>query len=244
MLEFSGENNELTPIIDLSALVSLTDWIKSAEEYRRYGTTTLLAENLDKDNFDLLLSKEETKALKILGGDAISTHDLEEFKNLVKKCKNVIKSTDIDRRKNIALEYIFKDIADRFEGCLEDQMKLQIELSKWHMEKKRYITAAITIIEAIYDYLAKLCGQTEKKWVRGKMKKYVSSGNIAVKEFLRLYKKLGKLRNKLSHADTLTVDELDALKNYIGSLYSIYTNKFKEIPENEEAFKVALINCY
>jgi CRISPR-associated Csx2 family protein len=238
MLEYSGENDGYTPIVDLSSLVSLTDWIKSAEEYRRYGTTALLAENLEKGNINIGLTNEEKKILRRLGGDAISVHDLAEFKNLVKNCRNVTKESTT-KRKNIALDYIFQDIAKRFGDKLEDDMLLQAELALWHFEKKRYITAAITLVEATIDYCAKL-SKKSKDDVRDKLRRLVSS-NSEVGDFRTRYNTIRAIRNKLSHAEPLSETDIEELNKAITSFYSTYKKRFKSNSENETDLKNALL---
>jgi len=42
MFDFARENGGLAPIVDLSQLLRLTDWVKAAEEYNRFGTAKLL----------------------------------------------------------------------------------------------------------------------------------------------------------------------------------------------------------
>jgi CRISPR-associated Csx2 family protein len=238
MFEISRDNGGKTPIVDLSILVKMTDWLKAAEEYRRGGTTALLAELMERDSLGIDLRKEERKALRRLGGDAISTNDLGEFKSLVKNCVNVTKPIDGVFRKNIALDFIFRDIARRFGDKLEDDMLLQSELAKWHFEKKRYIAAAITIVEAILDYCSKksaLSTDTVRKRIV-----CLRSENAEVRRFLISYNKVRKLRNKLSHAERLSEKELEDLQNLLNEFYSMYRSSFMNSPDNEKLLATAL----
>lgn len=63
MFEIKNENNGKVPIVDLSVLIGMMDWLKAADEYKRSGTTTLLAELLEKDNLGLQLNKEAKIAI-------------------------------------------------------------------------------------------------------------------------------------------------------------------------------------
>jgi CRISPR-associated Csx2 family protein len=238
MLEIAPDNGGITPIVDLSVLIQTTNWLKAAEEYRRSGTTALLAELIKRNDIGLNITKEEKKVLKRLGGDAIHTSDLQEFKNLVKSSINATKNIDGVIRKNIALDYIFSDIANRFGDKLDDDMLLQAELAKWHLDKKRYISAAITVVEATINYCANLAGMSKdaaRKRICG-----IRSANSDVGNFRKRYDTIRKLRNKLAHAEPPSEAEVETLKEYTKGFYSTYANRFKAIPANEQALRVAL----
>jgi len=235
MLEFKDENGGFTPIIDLSLLVNMTDWLKSADEYRRYGTTALLLENLEKENLEIHLANEDKKILRLLGGDAVSTNDLPEFKKLIRHCIGRAKEI---ANKNFALGYIFDDIVVRFGGDkLNDEMQLQAQLAKWHFEKKRYINAAITLIEATLDYCAKLSGKSKDE-IRDTVR-LLNTSNNDLCGFRDLYNKVRDIRNKLCHATPLLPGELKILEENINNFYTIYM-RIKANPENEEALKYEL----
>jgi uncharacterized protein YutE (UPF0331/DUF86 family) len=240
MFDFANENNKLSPIVNLSVLINLTEWIKAAEEYNRNGTTALLAKLLAEDNLGFPLSKEEQKVLRRLGGDVILTHDFKEFKNLIKNCINATKEIDGVARKNIAFDFIFSDIAKRFGGCLDDDMSLHTELAKWHFEKKRYIQALITVIEATIDYCARLIKSPEKEQIRGRMLN-IQSPNSNVGNFRERYNTIRMFRNKLAHAEVLSAFELNTLEEYIKGFYTTYKKQFKKNSVNEEALRNALI---
>ena len=239
MLDFARENNNKSPVIDLSVLINLTEWIKAAEEYKRNGTTALLSKLLENDNLGLSLSKEEQKILRRLGGDVILTHDFKEFRNLIKNCMRVTTERNGILKKNIVFDFIFSDIAKRFGDCLDDDMLLHAELAKWHFEKKRYIQAAITIVEATLDYCTKLAGFSNKTQTRERMLN-IHSPNSNIGDFCERYNTIRMFRNDLSHAERLTSSEIDKLESCINGFYTTYKNQFKENPENEEALRNAL----
>ena len=238
MFDFANENNKLSPIVNLSILVNMTEWIKAAEEYRQNGTTALLAELLETDSLGLPISKEEKKVLRRLGGDVILTHDFKEFRNLIKNCVNATKEINGVSRQNVAFDFIFRDMAKRFGDWLDDDMSLHTELAKWHYEKKRYIQAAITIIEATIDYCARLA-RIDKEQVRGRMLN-IRSTNSNVGNFRERYNTIRKLRNKLAHAEVLSEYELGTLEEYTKGFYTTYKSQFKDNSENAEALRNAL----
>ncbi|GHV28324.1 hypothetical protein FACS1894167_05030 [Synergistales bacterium] len=238
MYDFANENANLSPLVDLSRLIRMMDWLKAAEEYKRYGTTALFSDLLANDTLGVSLSKEEQKVLRRLGGDAISTNDIPEFKNLIKNCVNATKTVSDIRSKNIVLDFIFSDMAARFGNKLDDDMLLQVELAKWHFEKKRYIAAAITLIEATLSYCALLAGM-EKEAIRSRILN-IHSANSDVGNFRERYDTLRQIRNKLSHAQPLASSEIAKLEQYIKAFYTTYKKRFKDIPENESDLRTAL----
>jgi hypothetical protein len=240
MLEVLGENCGVAPIVDLSQLVRILDWLKAAEEYNRYGTTQLLAELLARDNLGFRLSKEETKVLKRLGGDAIAAYDLPEFVNLIKNCCNAVKTVNGVVSQNVVLNFIISDMAKRFGDKLDDDMELQAELSKWHFDHKRYIAAAITLVEALKDFIAQLAN-IEKDRVTDKINAMDCHGKSELGNFRKQYNVIREYRNKLSHAQALSGRDLNELESYIRGFYSTYTRRFKDNPQNSEDLKNALI---
>jgi CRISPR-associated Csx2 family protein len=239
MFDIAKENGQKSPIVDLSHLVKMMDWIKASEEYNRYGTTGLLADLMEREQLGVDLSKEEKKALRRLGGEAISTNDLCEFKNLIRNCNNIVK-----RGGNLVLSYIFSDLSARFSSKLDDDMLLQAELSKWHFEKGRYINSVITLVEATIKYCADLIGADVSEWnnahkISTKIRELISP-NSEVGQFRKRYNTIHAMRNKLAHAEDLKQKEILDLEEYIKGFYSTYERQFKNHRENEEALRKAL----
>ncbi|HOV41984.1 MAG TPA: TIGR02221 family CRISPR-associated protein, partial [Oscillospiraceae bacterium] len=227
IFEMAQKNNGISPVVDLSIFITMMDLIKAAEEYKRSGTAVLLAELLNNNNLGLNLNEEEIDVLKKLGSEIISTNDLEEFKKLIKKCNEIVKSDC-----NETIKFIFEELNRQFYEVLNDDMLLCIRLANWHYERHRYINAAVTITEAIIKYCASLIGVDLSDWenkneVSGVILKLKSSNN-AVKNFQKYYKKIHYVRNALAHADKLSKDKLKDFKNCINDFYSLYKNKFKE----------------
>jgi CRISPR-associated Csx2 family protein len=243
MLEFARENDGLTPIVDLSQLVKMLDWLKAAEEYNRYGTTALLAQLLEVNAGNLGiddLTNAQIGVLKSLGGDAISTNDLNTFRDLIRKCERSVKSGG-----NVALDHIFSDLSSRFSDKLDDDMLLRTELAKWHIEKGRYINAVTTFNEATIKYCADLKGVNVDKWEDSReISKSILdlySKNDHVNKFKEIYKIIHTLRNKLCHVKPFTPDNRNQLKREIDDFLNLYRCHFKGNCVNEADLKEALL---
>ena len=235
-----------TPIIDLSQLVNITDWMKAVEEFNRFGTTHLLAELLSDDSLGLTISKEERKALVRLGNMA-TLIKADEFRSLVKNCVNIAKrEKDLDNTQ-IVLGHIFKTISDTFGDLLADDAQLFSELSKWHFIYKRYIESVITLDECLFDFFAQLIGVNRNKksweWNRDELpfryKVYnADSDNSNVKSFLLDFKRLNEIRNHLTHGGSVDYNVRDLsyfTSGMIGSVenqLSTYTKHFSTLIKN------------
>ena len=101
------------------------------------------------------IHKEAAKALGRLG-DVVTSNNLKEIRNMVSNCHKIVEKGTTG---NHAIDFIFKNIDERFGVALkngnrqEDKIRLYIKVALWHMEKKRYIASAITIVETMLTLL-------------------------------------------------------------------------------------------
>lgn len=232
MFEYSQENNGITPITDQSKLLELMDWTNAAEEYKRFGTTYLLCDLLKNEKLEISLTKEELKAVQRLG-DSVIVNDYGEFANLVKFCERISRRAVEEHISNPAMFYIFEDINQRFGNIQNDIMLLSAELAKWHYEKKRYINAAITIIEAMLTYCSELTGLPSDT-IRERISSS-SSTNCIAGNFIKKYNEVRLLRNSLCHGKPLSKEAVLKLKEHITGFGTIYKNHFMSNPDNRNA---------
>jgi len=262
MYDFARENGGLSPIVDLSQLLRLTDWIKAAEEYNRFGTARLLAELLKKNRLGLELSDDSRKALDRLGNPMI-TSNLEEFRNLIKNCEHAIKRLDEARGQTQIVGYVLRDLALRFGGeALQNDPLMIALLAQWHHEKKRYIEAAITLQEFVMNYCARLANlrradfsewqdiqfqrQVHDRMYNWKKRDLLRGCSNDVKSvignFTKQYLAFAKLRNQLCHGKHLDDNQLKQFEGFITWFVNSYSPQFYQRPENEAALRTLLEN--
>lgn len=243
MLEASKELDGKTPIVNMEKLVHLLDYIQAVEEYRTSGTAYKLKTILDRTD-TIHLTREERRAFAALN-DTISCNDIQGFRSLVNRCHRVANYTGMERRSDearILFDYIFSDIDKRFYEPSEDDILLQIELAKWHFEKKRYIASAVTIIEAIISYSIMICSSnsmdsTVRKEFRNRLLYTNASGNDIVAQFLTCYNDLLRIRNELVHPGEKvdTKRQISELKRLIPLFVHIYKNHYKNSQEKNNS---------
>jgi len=250
MFDFARENGGLAPIVDLSQLLRLTDWIKASEEYNRFGTAKLLAELLESDRIGLELSRESQKALRRLG-DPMITSNLEEFRNLIKNCKGAVKQLDESQGQAQIVGYILRDLAQRFgDEALQNRPLMIARLARWHFEKARYIEAAITLQEFLMNYCAELKGYNRENFSEDQdivfqrqlhRQLHSKTSNSVVGQFAERYLTFkDNYRNPLCHGKHLPEAERKGFAEFIKYFDSVYSRQFYQNPVNEEALRTLL----
>ena len=230
---FEGQGDDgITPIVNQEPLLRLLDWTKAADEFKRFGTTHLLDQLLkDGEIYDSNISRAVIRDVKIALErlcTAVDTNNLSELRNMVSNCKKI---KDRGSTGNHVIDFIFDEIYDRFCKYLdqdENNITLYVEFAYWHIEKNRYIAAAITMIET----MIKLCsnensGNTDI--IRAKLR-----SNAAIKrysgeheDFIKYYNELRLLRNKLCHAGDWNREvDLKKLKKCIENFFELYKKKY------------------
>ena len=250
MFDFARENGGLAPIVDLSQLLHLTDWIKAAEEYNRFGTAKLLAELLENNKIGLELSRESQKALRRLG-DPMITSNLEEFRNLIKNCEGAVKQLDERQGQAQIVGYILRDLAKSFGGeVLQNRPLMIARLARWHFEKARYIEAAITLQEFIMNYCASLVHLNRESFSEDQdivfqrqlhRQLHSKTSNSVVGQFAERYLTFkDNYRNPLCHGKHLPEAERKGFAEFIKYFDSVYSRQFYQNPVNEEALRTLL----
>jgi len=243
MFEYKSYNNGKTPIIDQSPILHLLEWTKAADEYRRFGTTYLIDALINKEEMTQGLTKRARSVLKRLG-DVVTSNNLEEIRKMVVDSHRVVRGGTTG---NHAVDFIFKDIDDRFGAALsdgdkpEERIRLNIELALWHMDKKRYIASAITMTEAILEYCRKITEipKDDDSDLRKALNSYAARRikNKIFREFADSYKGIRNFRNKLCHTDAYNSnEELKKFKECIVKVTDLFENKLINNTDNLNKF--------
>ena len=244
---FENKDGDITPIVNQEPLLNLLDWTKAADEFKRFGTTHLLDQMLkdnllESSNISPKVMRKVKNALERLCV-AVDTNNLIELRHMVSNCKDIKEKGSTG---NHVIDFIFDEIDDRFGKYLdkdENNITLYVELAKWHIEKNRYIAAAITMIESMLTFCAK-DGNNEK--IREKLRSKEADRYSGEHEnFIKDYNDLRKLRNKLCHAGDWNKDtDLKNLKQCIEDFFRVYKKKYenkreaqRDLFETVNAFK-------
>lgn len=258
------------PVVDLRPLIDTMDCMKAIDEFQRFGTTYALCDLIEKmDNSDL--SKEERKALRGLS-ENISSNNFDAFRRLVRSCHKVIRRQDCegipvndkysqieekeDTNVRMIANKIYREIDGRFYEALDDDFLLQIEFARWHFDKKRYIVASVTLIEALIGFAVVLCeGKNEidnrefRDIYRSALNKGYGNGDSCAVKFLHYWNELRHIRNHFAHpVDEKQIEsDIAKWKKITPELILLYKEAYmnqadSEIQKNREVLKKILKN--
>lgn len=188
MLETSSEFNGQTPIVDLSLILKLQDWIKGAYSFLNFGKGYLIADLLeDKTEGKLLRSFSDSLSLNYLADIEKKIH---QFRSLAKKVEQPIA--------RMILPPVLLDFTNRLMHS-KTQAEFQLELSIWHREQKSFSSAYIVFVESMITYA---CEQEGWDWQkindRNKAKSRLKS-YAKYKALRRSYKNCNSIRNNIAH---------------------------------------------
>ena len=234
MFEVQQENQDYTPISDQSVFLELMDWTNAAEEYHRFGTTYSLVDLLGKSSLGAALTPKELEVLRGLS-DSVAINDIRHFRKLIDRCKELSGSSVQGRFVNPAVRYVFDDIYKRFADATGDMTILMIEFARWHMEKQRYINAAILICESMIKFCRQVTRESYNDF--GDALKYGKSHDSLVGSLLHEYNAIRETRNNLCHGLPLKPKEIEDLHMHIRSYASTYCRHFFKNKTNKEALQ-------
>ena len=201
LFEANTEYRNRSPVVDLTELVSLLDLFNAAEEYRQFGTTHRLTE-LD----DGILGEEERLLLDRFS-EAVSVNNIGGLRDAIRTCHRYA------NRKDMTLEHpihalsctLYEEIDREFYKDISDELKTQLNLARWHFERKRYLVALTTAEEALITWAVKLAGSPDpygdhnEREKGSRMLAEQIGGSELVSELRSSFRNLRECRNKLAH---------------------------------------------
>jgi CRISPR-associated Csx2 family protein len=210
MLETSREFDNKAPIVDLSLILKIQEWIKGAHSFLNFGKGHLIA--------GLLENKKQAKVLNEFS-DALSLNYLTEIERQMKQFKALANQIESPIAKMI-LPPLLLDFTNRLLES-KTQSRFQLELSIWHREKKNYFSAFLVFTESLVTYV---CEKEEWKWSkimnRTKAKDWMKKYGLE-----DIYFKTNKVRNNLAHNQK---KQVNSIKENI-QLLTDSQNKFLKI---------------
>ena len=229
MLEAQKEG--VAPVVDLNAFYKILQWIKGANNFKNYGNSYLIEQNIENEK----LSKKLRNFSDALNMNYIAS--LRQSINSLKKLEEDIKS--LEGPAKLIIPKVIKDFMDRFATEEKDYL-FQAELAKWHFEQKRYAMAYININESIVGFimdaldLPLLTGDKKKDenklakdWLNMIISRHetnkiypnfkVDKDNQELHEYIKIFEHSRRVRNEIAHSrggKDSAVNDINSLKNY------------------------------
>jgi len=246
MLEIIDRNlpkeKQIAEVVDLNAFYKILQWIKGANNFKNYGNSYLIEQNIENEK----LSKKLKNFSDALNMNYIAS--LKQSINSLKKLEEDIES--LDGPAKLIIPKVIKDFMDRFATEEKDYL-FQAELAKWHFEQKRYGMSYININEAIIGFIMDVLefplligdkkrdeNKLAKDWLnmaisRHKSKKPLpeyraDEDNKKLHEYIKIFEHSRKIRNEIAHSiggkDT-AVSDVNVLKKNCDKIVDLLKNR-------------------
>ena len=240
MLE--AQKDRVAPVVDLNAFYKILQWIKGANNFKNYGNSYLIEQNIENEK----LSKKLRNFSDALNMNYIAS--LRQSINSLKKLEEDIKS--LEGPAKLIIPKVIKDFINRFDKEEKDYL-FQAELAKWHFEQKRYGMSYININEAIIGFIMDVLefplligdkkrdeNKLAKDWLnmaisRHKSKKPLpeyraDEDNKKLHEYIKIFEHSRKIRNEIAHSigvkDT-AVSDVNVLKKNCDKIVDLLKNR-------------------
>ena len=249
MLEAQKEG--VAPVVDLNAFYKILQWIKGANNFKNYGNSYLIEQNIENEK----LSKKLRNFSDALNMNYIAS--LRQSINSLKKLEEDIKS--LEGPAKLIIPKVIKDFMDRFATEEKDYL-FQAELAKWHFEQKRYAMAYININESIVGFimdaldLPLLTGDKKKDenklakdWLNMIISRHEANkiypnfkadkDNKELYEYIKIFEHSRRVRNEIAHSiggKDSAVNDINSLKNYCEKIIDLLKNRDFIIRKDEE----------
>lgn len=210
MLEATNEFDGKTPIIDLSYIIKLQDWIKGAYSFSAFGKGEKISE--------LMRAEDKMNADKIQNfSNMLAWNYVHELKSQINELTS-LNSKEYSYPAKLIIPIVFSDFTKRFNNR-KKQSEYQFELSKWQFEKKMYALSCLCLIESIVTFVCENEKLDDKnKGNREKAKELIlhEYNYNSIKE---IYEPANEIRKSVAHLienfSVKSKNSIDNLKNYI-----------------------------
>lgn len=229
MLEAQKEG--VAPVVDLNAFYKILQWIKGANNFKNYGNSYLIEQNIENEK----LSKKLRNFSDALNMNYIAS--LRQSINSLKKLEEDIES--LEGPAKLIIPKVIKEFMNRFATEEKDYL-FQAELAKWHFEQKRYAMAYININESIIGFIMDALdlplltsdkkkdeNKLAKDWLNMIVSRHevnkiypnfkVDRDNQELYEYIKIFEHSRRVRNEIAHSiggKDSAVNDINSLKNY------------------------------
>lgn len=228
---FELKEDEISPIIDLTAFYELNKWIKGASGLINYGNSYQLLELIEDTDI-----KNKFKTFS----DALNLNYIGTIKQNLKSIKKIMdKLENLEGPAKLILPNVAKNFIKNFDNIEEgnDDIML-IRMAKWHFEHKRYAMAYININEAIRMHF-KLVLDLKEMGEENEMLKRIrdrkerleyknSKEGQKLREIHNIFEHSRRVRNEIAHSigeKESAINDSTSLGNYCDKLENLLSDK-------------------
>ena len=199
MLEYSGENNGITPIVNLAMFFKLLRWSKAIRELKTYGNA--------KEVLTLLKQDEGKKANRFENfTNALNMSDIMSLKSATSNLKTEISFFKESKNK---IYNLISDDLEKFIKMLDvDSLSLlQYRMARWYCENQNHALSYVMLSEAVISAVAEdhkldAKDQDERQEAKNILNKRRESfkKSHAKDDLIETYYRIASIRNYVAHA--------------------------------------------
>jgi len=220
MFEYQGENNGITPIVDINILFEMQDWIKAIDAIKNYSDFNPLVKLLEKNNIE-----KNVQNTFINLNNNISLANIASIRQFIQSASKKIRMVENSQNKIVKL--LAPEIINIVERLNKEKMSdFQYELAYWFYENKNYALSYMALAEAIVTKTCELKlpeENFEDKEVREEAKRRIDT---PYDKFYWKYKDkdtISEIRNNIAHQLS---DRKDKVNQDIAKL-KVFLDEFK-----------------
>lgn len=215
MLDVTTEMGGKTPVVDLSNLLKMSDWIAGAYAFAQFGNAYKISELMEDED------KSVAERLRQFS-DILNLNHIALVKSETSNLSAIKTKKYASKIPEMILTPIVRDFLDNFSSA-KTHGAFQFQLAKWQFEHHNYCAAYITLQEAIITYVCEQKGLDHADYyTREDVKKALKDPPYDT--LSTIYKKIKKTRNSLAHnirSESNSTNMISSLRDYIQQLKDI-----------------------
>lgn len=157
MYDYSPKQSEGTPLVNLTSISELTDWINAISEFRNFGSVKKLYQCLEMEKNDGNELEIQSMIREFEMFDyALNSNNLHYLERGIEFIKKVdLNNKELSKPAKLMLQNLQEDFRNRFdnngEKCVHSW--ILVKLAQLYTEQGRYGSAAIALQESIVTYI-------------------------------------------------------------------------------------------
>ena len=222
MFEYQGENNGITPIVDIKILFEIQEWIKAIDAIKNYSDFNLLVNLLDENSIE-----KDVQNTFISLNNNISLANIASIRQFIKTASKKIKT--INSSENKIVKLLAPEILKLVEELDQDKdSDFQYNLAQWFYKNKNYALAYIALYEAIITKSCELLSyDIEDHKKREEAKRSIGDDKYGKFFYTKYNDSISVIRNSIVHQSSdrksKVANDIKKLKEFIDT----FENYFK-----------------
>lgn len=222
MFEYQGENNGITPIVDIKILFEIQEWIKAIDAIKNYSDFNLLVNLLDENSIE-----KDVQNTFISLNNNISLANIASIRQFIKTASKKIKT--INSSENKIVKLLAPEILKLVEELEQEKdSDFQYNLAQWFYKNKNYALAYIALYEAIITKSCELLSyDIEDHKKREEAKRSIGDDKYGKFFYTKYNDSISVIRNSIVHQSSdrksKVANDIKKLKEFIDT----FENYFK-----------------